>query len=117
VTLQRVSPAASGLTLSGTYDYTNYVDTSGAAGAGSVSSEHSISFDAAGHFHSTDFAGQTGATDATSTSAEGAGSYQLDGYTVILTFNDGSSHAYSFFSYPGNGGNLIDIDGALYLRQ
>jgi hypothetical protein len=122
VTLNQMSPAPSGLSLNGTYGFTNFVDTSGAGGTGSVSSDHSISFSSDGTFTMTNFIGLVNAGDngntATSRQSNGSGTYHFDGYTVQLTFANSTTEQHVFFIIPDKGStSAIAIDGTPYLKQ
>jgi hypothetical protein len=131
VQLDPVKPLPSGFTLSGTYYYQSFTNLSTPGGVdaggieGSVSGQSTITFYPDGRFDSSSFVGSlsTG-TAANATSSEtqsGSGTYSVQTYRLILSYDDDRQQTVSFFINPqeevSSTPGLVFIDGVGWLRQ
>ncbi len=121
VTLSRMLPAEPGVRLDGTFGYATFVDTTGVAGSGSVSGDHTVAFGSDGRLSLKDFVDSLVSGDTvggtTSSRATGSGAYRLEGYLVRFAITDGGTERHIFFILPRRGEtNAAAIDGAVYLR-
>lgn len=114
VLLEKVTPVASNLKLSGSYVYRGY---SGMAGVNSASSawEERLTFQTDGTFKADNFTLGTqeagSGTTNSSAGSSGTGTYSISGNTITLKFTGGTVERYVFFIHTGKDGkpNVQDV--------
>lgn len=104
--------------LEGIWKRSNFALSSGAGGAVGVSSQQAIYFSTDGSFQNSQFGGFVGggayAGGYGSRKAVEKGAYELDGYFITLTYEDGFTAKHVIFKSPGE--ELIAIDGRTFIR-
>jgi hypothetical protein len=123
---QRLPPFAPDTRLAGDWRY--FFASSGmtATSSGSIAVERYLTLTQDGRFERSAWSGASssndtgGGTTGVTTSTDRpstSGTYQLEGYTLTLTGNDGQSEKLSVFAPDIGSDELLVIDGSNYLKQ
>lgn len=122
----RLPPFAEGTTFSGTWRYFFASSGSTAVSSASVASERILTLGDDGTFTRTGWSGTTGSNETGNgnvgftTSAKrpaASGRYEVEGYGITLTGEDGATERLSLFAPDGDSDKLLVIDGSNYLKQ
>lgn len=123
---RRLPPLAKGTRLSGTWRYSYAAGGNSVGTSGAVAVERRLTLAADGRFSRTGWGGasvtsesggaKTGVTSSHDLPAQ-AGRYEIDGYHLALTGDDGARESVSIFESQQGSDQMLTIDGGNYLKQ
>ena len=125
LTYRHLPPLPKGTRLSGSWLYTYAAAGSMAMSSGGIAIQRGLSLGSDGHFSRTGWSGvsttnESGGTTTGFTSSHKApaqsGRYEIDGYHIILTGDDGTAETMVLFE-PDGSDKLLTINGDNYLKQ
>ncbi|GBU16654.1 MULTISPECIES: hypothetical protein [Methylobacterium] len=117
-----IAPLARGTTFEGTWRHFFASSGSGAFTSGSVAVERMLTLGRDGRFRRSGFTGFSSTTESASVAggrsrpAE-AGHYAIEGRTLTLTGDDGTTERLSLFAPEAGSDKLLVIEGSNYLKQ
>lgn len=118
----RIPPFADGHRFDGTWSYTWALSGMTATSSGSIAVERTLVLDKDGTYSRSGWSGGStsgdmGGVTVSSKRPGSAGTYEVAGYELILTGNDGTTETLSLFAPDKGSDELLVIDGSNYLKE